>query len=131
VTTTDATPIHTRTCNLCECMCGLQVPVVDGVVGTIRGDRDDVWSHGYLCPKGTTLGHLHHDPDRLRRPMVRDGDQWREVSWDDAFRRCEELIRPIVERDGVGAFTPDRVHPAPRIHAATTRSNQHQHAAAH
>ena len=45
----------------------------------IRGDRDDVWSKGYLCPKGTTLGHLHHDPDRLRAPMVRDGDQWREV----------------------------------------------------
>jgi anaerobic selenocysteine-containing dehydrogenase len=105
VTTTDATPIHTRTCNLCECMCGLQVPVIDGTVGTIRGDRDDVWSRGYLCPKGTTLGHLHHDPDRLRRPMVRDGDQWREVTWDEAFRRCEELIRPIVERDGVGAFT--------------------------
>ena len=40
----------------------------------IRGDRDDVWSKGYLCPKGTTLGQLHHDPDRLRAPMIRDGD---------------------------------------------------------
>ena len=70
---------HFVTCPLCECMCGLQVDVEDEHVKLIRGDRDDVWSKGYLCPKGTTLGHLHDDPDRIREPMVRDGDTWREV----------------------------------------------------
>ena len=40
----------------------------------IRGDRDDVFSQGYICPKGSTLKQLHEDPDRLRRPLVkRDG----------------------------------------------------------
>ena len=57
---------HYRTCPLCEAMCGLELHVDDGRVTLIRGDRDDVWSRGYLCPKGTTLGHLHDDPDRLR-----------------------------------------------------------------
>ena len=37
----------------------------------IRGDRDDVFSHGFLCPKGSTLKQLHDDPDRLRMPLVR------------------------------------------------------------
>jgi anaerobic selenocysteine-containing dehydrogenase len=72
------------TCPLCECMCGLQVDVEDDRVKLIRGDRDDVLSKGYLCPKGTTLGHLHDDPDRIRQPMTRDGDTWREVTWDEA-----------------------------------------------
>jgi anaerobic selenocysteine-containing dehydrogenase len=86
-------------------MCGLQVDVEDGHVKVIRGDRDDVWSKGYLSPKGTTLGHLHEDPDRIRQPMVRDGDTWREVSWDEAFARCEELIHGVLERHGIGAAT--------------------------
>jgi anaerobic selenocysteine-containing dehydrogenase len=86
-------------------MCGLQVDVEDDHVKLIRGDRDDVWSKGYLCPKGTTLGHLHDDPDRIRQPMVRDGDTWREVTWDEAFARCEGLIHGVLERDGITAFT--------------------------
>ena len=43
--------------------------------GLPRGARDDVHSHGFICPKGAALKELHHDPDRLRRPLVkRDGD---------------------------------------------------------
>ncbi len=97
------TETHVRTCPLCEAMCGLRVTVEDGHVTRIRGDDDDVWSKGYICPKGATLGHLHHDPDRLRAPLVRTGDSWREVSWEDAFREIERRLRPIIEEHGVGA----------------------------
>jgi len=103
---------HQYTCPLCECMCGLDIKVEDDAVTLIRGNKDDVWSKGYLCPKGSALGHLHHDPDRLRAPMVRDGETWREVSWDEAFRRCEELAHPIIERDGPTAFTAFVGNPA-------------------
>ena len=58
--------VHYRTCPLCEAMCGLELHVEDDSVRLIRADREDVWSHGFLCPKGTTLGRLHDDPDRLR-----------------------------------------------------------------
>ena len=100
-----AATVHRRTCPLCEAMCGLEVQVDDGKVGVIRGDRDDVWSKGYLCPKGTTLGHLYHDPDRLREPLVRDGTEWRTATWPEAFARCEELIHGVVERHGKQALT--------------------------
>jgi anaerobic selenocysteine-containing dehydrogenase len=99
------TSVHRRTCPLCEAMCGLEVQVKDGAAGVIRGDRNDVWSKGYICPKGTTLGHLYHDPDRLREPLVREGTTWREVSWADAFARCEELIHGVIERHGKSALT--------------------------
>ena len=98
--------IHLRTCPLCEAMCGLEVHVRDDRVELIRGDREDVWSKGYLCPKGTTLGHLHHDPDRLRAPVVRQPDgTFREVTWDQAFARCTELLLPVIEEHGIGAVT--------------------------
>ena len=71
-----------------------------------------MWSKGYLCPKGASLASLHHDEDRLRVPMVREGDEWREVSWDEAFARCEELLRPIVEQDGIAAVTAYIGNPA-------------------
>jgi anaerobic selenocysteine-containing dehydrogenase len=64
-----------RTCPLCEARCGLAVTVRHGVVRHIRGDMLDVFSHGHLCPKRSTLEQLHDDPDRLRQPLVRRGDR--------------------------------------------------------
>jgi anaerobic selenocysteine-containing dehydrogenase len=66
----------------------------------VRGDRDDVFSHGYQCPKGTALKQLEADPDRLRRPQVRRGETWSDVSWDDAFAEIEQGITPILDRHG-------------------------------
>ncbi len=100
-----AATVHYRTCPLCEAMCGLEIQVDGDQVGRIRADRDDVWSRGFLCPKGTTLGHLHHDPDRLREPLRRDGDRWRTVGWDEAFDRCEELLLGVRDRHGPSALT--------------------------
>jgi anaerobic selenocysteine-containing dehydrogenase len=97
--------IHLRTCPLCEAMCGLEVHVEGDRVALIRPDRDDVWSKGYICPKGTTLGHLYEDPDRVRVPMIRRGDDWQEVTWSEAFGRCEELLHGVLERHGRPAVT--------------------------
>ena len=58
---------HLYTCPLCEAMCGLEIHVSDGRVASVRGNHDDTWSHGHICPKGATLGALHEDPDRIRR----------------------------------------------------------------
>jgi anaerobic selenocysteine-containing dehydrogenase len=96
---------HLYTCPLCEAMCGLEIQVDDGRVAGIRGNRDDTWSRGHLCPKGASLGALHEDPDRIRTPMVKVDGQWQEVSWDAAFRRCTELLAPVIEKYGIGAVT--------------------------
>jgi len=101
-----------RTCPLCEAGCGLEIGVGRSVDGTervvrIRGDRDDVFSHGYLCPKGTTLGHLHDDPDRLRRPLVKRDGVHVEVEWAEAWHEIEERLGAIVRehgRESVGVY---------------------------
>jgi len=96
---------HLYTCPLCEAMCGLEIQVTDGHVAGIRGNRDDVWSRGHLCPKGAALGALHEDPDRIRFPMIKVDGQWQEVSWQQAFARCTELLTPVIAEHGIGAVT--------------------------
>lgn len=96
---------HLYTCPLCEAMCGLEIQVSDGRVAGIRGNPDDVWSRGHLCPKGASLGAVHDDPDRIRTPMIKVDGQWQEVGWDAAFRRCTELLAPVIAEHGIGAVT--------------------------
>ena len=74
-----------RVCPLCEATCGLELTIRAGAVRGVRGDRDDVFSKGFICPKGAAFDRLDNDPDRLRHPMVREGGRWREVTWDEAF----------------------------------------------
>ncbi|MDT5075246.1 MAG: hypothetical protein QOH82_4566, partial [Mycobacterium sp.] len=97
--------LHLYTCPLCEAMCGLEIQVADGRVAGIRPNREDTWSRGHICPKGASLGALHEDPDRIRTPMIKVDGQWREVGWNEAFRRCTELLTPVIEKYGIGAVT--------------------------
>ena len=83
---------HFRTCPLCEATCGLAITIRGREVLAIRGDDDDVLSHGFICPKGPALAALDNDPDRLRRPMIRRGDTWQDVSWDDAFGEIDRHL---------------------------------------
>ncbi|HEX6311308.1 MAG TPA: molybdopterin-dependent oxidoreductase [Acidimicrobiia bacterium] len=99
--------IDYRTCPLCEATCGLELHLEGREISLVRGDRDDVFSHGYLCPKGTALKGLEADPDRLRAPQVRRGDSWSEVGWDDAFSEVARGLEPILDelgRDAVGVY---------------------------
>ena len=93
-----------RTCPLCEAGCGLEItiapPSSDRTVTRIRGDRDDVFSNGFICPKGSTLGHLHDDPDRLRKPVVKRDGQFVEVDWDEAFATIQDGLMPLLESHG-------------------------------
>ncbi len=96
-----------RTCPLCEATCGLEITYKNGKAVTVKGDKKDVFSKGYLCPKGASLAHLHYDPDRLRKPIIRQGSEFREVSWQKAFEHIEKQLLPIMEEhgpDSVGVY---------------------------
>ena len=81
-----------RTCPLCEAGCGLEISVRGHQVVRIRGDRADVFSHGFICPKGSSLKQLHDDPDRLRQPLVRRDGDLVPVTWDEAWTEVSRLL---------------------------------------
>jgi anaerobic selenocysteine-containing dehydrogenase len=98
--------VYKRTCPLCEAMCGLLVRVEGGRVARVRANPDDVWSRGFVCPKGTTLGELHHDPDRLRAPLVKEDGRFREASWEEAFERVAGGLQAVIRAHGAAAVAP-------------------------
>ncbi|MEU1486135.1 molybdopterin oxidoreductase family protein [Streptomyces sp. NPDC005752] len=96
-----------RVCPLCEATCGLTLTIEGATVTGARGDREDVFSRGFICPKGASFGGLDADPDRLRAPMVRTDGVLREATWDEAFDVVAAKIPALVQEHGkqaVGVF---------------------------
>ncbi|MFF3939416.1 molybdopterin oxidoreductase family protein [Streptomyces phaeofaciens] len=89
-----------RICPLCEATCGLTLTIEGTKVTGARGDREDVFSKGFICPKGASFAAVDGDPDRLRTPLVRRDGELREATWAEAFDAVAAGIRPIVERYG-------------------------------
>ncbi|TGM60347.1 molybdopterin-dependent oxidoreductase [Leptospira vanthielii] len=77
--------IHYRSCSLCEAMCGLQIELKDGSIQGFKGDQEDKFSRGHICPKGPELKSLYQDPDRIKFPQKRTKTGWETVSWVDAL----------------------------------------------
>ncbi|WP_062980944.1 molybdopterin-dependent oxidoreductase [Nocardia anaemiae] len=100
---TDDSRTLLRTCPLCEAVCGLEITLdSNDHVTSVRGDRQDPFSKGFICPKGASFGHLDEDPDRLTEPMIRDRatDTWRTASWTEAFEFIAGRLPAIVAEHG-------------------------------
>lgn len=95
---------HYRTCNLCEAMCGLEIEVEDDQIKSIRGDKQDPFSNGYICPKATGLQDIYKDPDRLTKPVKKTDDGWMEISWKEAFDLVEEKVKALQQQHGPDAL---------------------------
>jgi anaerobic selenocysteine-containing dehydrogenase len=89
-----------RTCPLCEAGCGLAVTVVSNEVTHIRGDMQDVFSKGFICPKGSTLKQLHYDADRLRRPLIKRNGVHVEATWDEAWAAVDAGLNGVITKHG-------------------------------
>ncbi|MEA2419151.1 MAG: hypothetical protein QOE60_1357 [Thermoleophilaceae bacterium] len=88
------------TCPLCEATCGLEIQVDGDSVTRIRGDDEDVFSHGFICPKGGSLRALHEDPDRLSTPMIRRDGELVEATWEEALAEIDRRLPPLLEQHG-------------------------------
>lgn len=93
-----------RICPFCEATCGLTLTVDPGVDGGAvthaRGDRADVFSAGYICPKGASFPELDNDPDRLTAPLVRRDGVLVEVGWDEAFAIVADRLGAVIGAHG-------------------------------
>ncbi|MGW6946571.1 molybdopterin oxidoreductase family protein [Streptomyces xanthophaeus] len=89
-----------RICPLCEATCGLTLTIEGTAVTGARGDRDDVFSRGFICPKGAAFGGLDADPDRLRTPLVRRDGRLQEATWAEAYDAIADAVPALVQEHG-------------------------------
>ncbi len=96
---------HRRICPFCEQNCATLVKVdhSTGQVLQVRGDKDDPLSQGFVCPKSVAVKDLHHDPDRLRGPMVKRNGKFEPIGWDEAYDLAAEKLREVQGRHGSDA----------------------------
>jgi anaerobic selenocysteine-containing dehydrogenase len=95
-----------RECPFCEATCSLLIEAdpARGILGRIKGDDESPLSRGFVCAKSQGLRGLREDPDRLRRPLLRTGRSFKELSWDEAFDRAATGLRAVVDRGGADAL---------------------------
>jgi len=102
-----STKKHYRVCHLCEATCGLEI-IHDGEeIISIKGDKKDPLSRGFFCPKALSLKDIQNDPDRLKHPVLRKGDQWEKISWEKAFDITVSQIfktREQYGKDSIGIY---------------------------
>lgn len=96
--------MHYGFCNFCDAICGLAIEVEGEKIVSIRGDKQDAFSKGYVCPKGIAQQDLHHDPDRLRKPIRRRGKDWEEIGWEEAIHEVGERTAALQKKHGNDAL---------------------------
>jgi anaerobic selenocysteine-containing dehydrogenase len=105
-------------CMLCEALCGLEVEHDGQSVLKIRGDAQDPFSKGHICPKGVALAELQNDPDRLKHPLVKVGDRFEEIGWEAALDLAASRIADIQRRHGRDAMATYFGNPAAHSYSA-------------
>jgi anaerobic selenocysteine-containing dehydrogenase len=101
--TADNNSLHYRNCNICEAICGIEISVQADQRLDIRGDKDDPFSRGYICPKAVALQDLHYDKNRLKYPVRRTPDGWQRMGWGEAFDEVTQNLKRINARHGRNA----------------------------
>ena len=104
--------VHYRACNLCEAICGIEIKHENGAITSIAGDKNDPFSRGHVCPKAVALKDIYEDANRLKMPMKREGDEWREISWEAAFDEIETRLKDIQNRHGRNAVAVFQGNPS-------------------
>ena len=104
--------VHYRACNLCEAICGIEIKHADGKILSITGDKNDPFSRGHICPKALALKDIYEDRNRLKRPVKRTGNDWQEISWNEAFDEIARRIGEIQAKYGRNAVAVFQGNPS-------------------
>ena len=120
--------LHYRACHLCEAICGLAIEtetLADGEtqIRSIKGDPQDGFSRGHICPKAVALQDIQNDPDRIRQPLRRIGQQWQAIAWDEAFELVAERLSAIQAEHGQNAVAVYQGNPSVHNYGLMTHSN--------
>lgn len=81
-------------------MCGIVIEHEGPKILSIKGDKEDALSKGHICPKAWALEDILNDPDRLKRPVERTPDGFKEISWESAFEKTVNGLKKVQKKYG-------------------------------
>ncbi|MDH3626931.1 MAG: molybdopterin-dependent oxidoreductase [Acidobacteriota bacterium] len=88
----------------CPDACGIVATVDDGKIVKLAGDPDHPVTEGFLCYRTNKFLERQYDPDRITSPMLRNGETFVPISWDEALDRIASTMLKIREEDGGSAI---------------------------
>ncbi|MEJ2679421.1 MAG: 4Fe-4S dicluster domain-containing protein [Gemmatimonadota bacterium] len=78
---------YRTTCRECPAGCGMEVRTLEGRAIKTEGNPLSPISHGNLCARGQASLNGLYDPDRIPQALLRNGDSWSKLTWDEAEQR--------------------------------------------
>ena len=103
----------TTTCAYCGVGCGFKAETISGKIVRMTPWKEGKANHGHSCVKGRFAFDYYNHADRVRKPLIRSSisDEWREVTWDEAFNYAASELKRIQLKYGkksVGAVSSSR-----------------------
>ena len=86
-------------CRCCSAGCAIIVTTDGERIVDVKGDKDNPRTHGYICPKGHSLGYFHHRPDRLDFPSMHG----QRAGWTQTLDDLGGRLRAVIAAHGADA----------------------------
>lgn len=92
------------TCPFCGTGCNFYLQVLNGAIVDVLPCKTHPISEGQLCVLGRNASRYVQSKDRLTKPLVRNGDGFAEVSWQDAYKKVAQGLEGIKKAHGPDAL---------------------------
>jgi formate dehydrogenase major subunit len=92
------------TCPYCGVGCQQLLHVKDGKIVKVTGVEDAQPNQGRLCVKGRFGYDFIYSEERLKTPLIREKDGFREASWDEALDLVANKFKAIIAESGPDAL---------------------------
>lgn len=87
-------------CGFCHTNCGMEVHLKEGIIDKIKGNPKHPANKGALCPKGPAIKQLVYSQSRLKYPLRKTPNGFKQISWDEAFERIASKLMGIKDKYG-------------------------------
>ncbi|HDZ84131.1 MAG TPA: 2Fe-2S iron-sulfur cluster binding domain-containing protein, partial [Nitrospirae bacterium] len=98
-------------CPFCGVGCTLTLGIREGKILRSRGKENTGVNDGNLCGRGRFGIDYIYSEKRLKSPLIKQGDEFREVSWEEALTHAAKHISSTIKKhgpDAVGAIGSPR-----------------------
>jgi len=82
-------------CSLCSGNCGISIRKINGRPVKIEGRHGYPGNDGGICLHGISGLQYVYDSSRVKSPLIKKGDTWEKISWENAVKLVAQEITKI------------------------------------